>query len=136
MSNSFKHIEVDLKPHCLVIEICAGALNDLDLSHAIASEIRRAARESNHSNLVLDLRNVQILTSAGLVLFVKVLKSASEAGGRVAVCRASASVADVLRICRLVVDDPLRSDQLTKFKDSEAATAWFAEIASANDRRS
>lgn len=73
-----------------------GTLNDqTDLEETIAPIL------DNTRRLIIDLAGVDMITSAGLSVLVRIVAQANTAGGRVVLARPTPFVAGVLRTTRL-----------------------------------
>jgi len=121
MSQQSRFIEVDRIGDVLVLEISAPSLNDFDIAHAVADQIEEAVRESSLTRIVINLTNVELLTSIGLVVFVRLRKMAAELNGRVALCCVRDVVAQVLTIAQLALAEPEDAAQFTLVPDVDAA---------------
>ena len=128
MSQQTKFIEVDRIGDVLVLEITAPALNDFDIAHAVADQIDATVRQSSLTRIVLNLRNVELLTSVGLVVFVRLRKTANDLKGCVALCCVQDNVAQVFTITRLAIEEPVDEGQFAIVSDVDAAIAAFDAV--------
>ncbi len=96
-----------------------GVKGDID-SNTFRSVVDEAEGliEQGHSKLVLDLHDVNYISSAGLVALQTIVGRASTAGGRAVIAGVTGPVAKVLKISGF-------TDKIGIFPDVAAATASF-----------
>ena len=114
-------IEIEPSGDVLVLKITAPALNDFDIAHAVAGQIEEAIRDSSTRQIVINMTNVELITSLGLVVFVRVRKTAAELNARVALCCVRDVVAQVLTLSRLAAEEPSEPGQFTLAPDLDTA---------------
>ncbi len=101
MSNDFRHISESTQNDVLIITIESPALNDFDLSHAVADEVDQAISRAKTDKVVVDIAAVEYLTSLGLVVFARLILQSQNSNKRIYVCNASDLVAEVLEVTQL-----------------------------------
>ena len=87
----------------LVLEIKDAVLNDHEQAQRIRDELLVAVTDAS-CDVVLDLRNVEYLTSVALLPFVEVRSAAESHGKRVVLCNLADVVAKVLTVSQLIVE--------------------------------
>ena len=102
MSQEFTKITHSSDYDVQIIEIVASTINDYDLAHATSDEIDKTFNQSNTTKAVIDLKNVEFVTSVGLVVFSRLIVTARQLDLRIVLCNASEMLADVLEVTRLV----------------------------------
>jgi anti-anti-sigma factor len=127
MDNSFDHITATPNGDALVLEIHSTTLNDFDLAHATSDEIANAASSWSNPKVIVSLKNVEFVTSVGLILFARLITHAKQAGTRFVLCDAGPSIGKALTASRLVGADVGGNDQRLLLKsDLNSALASFA----------
>ena len=122
MGSPLDHIEAETNGEVLHLEIISTALNDFDLAHATANEIESTMSSSESGKTVLSLKNVDYITSVGLIVFARLIGYVKKTGARLVLCDAKEMVEEVLRISGVVTDDP-DDISLPLAADGEAAVA-------------
>lgn len=82
----------------------------------LRSDLEQAASQAA-GRLIVDLSEVELLTSAGLGMFVQVRASCEGGKGRLVLCGVAPIIRDVLRITRLDKVIPARDDVTAALKD-------------------
>jgi anti-anti-sigma factor len=127
MDASFDHITTQQHGDVLALEISSSTLNDFDLAHAMSDEIEQASANWQSKRVVLSLKNVEFLTSVGLILFARLITHAKQTGTRLVLCDASETIAKALKVSRLAKTEALPDDQRLLLKpDLNTALAAFA----------
>jgi len=67
----------------------------------VADQLFGLVGEANGNELLLDLQNVQYVTSTGLTVLLALHRKLHAAGGRLSLCNPSPQVAEVLDVTRL-----------------------------------
>ena len=117
------YVEVDRIGDVLVLEISAPTLNDFDIAHAVSDQIEFAVRQLSSTKTVVNLTNVDLLMSVGLVVFVRLRKVVNDLGGRIALYCVQDVVANVLTISGLAAEEPADANQFAIVSDLDAAIA-------------
>ncbi len=99
------HITTSTDQDVLVIKIDPASLNDFDLTYAVENEIDDAFQRFDTKNAVIDLQNVNILKSAGVRVFIRMLLNAEKRSGCIVLCNATGVVEDVLSLSKIVAAD-------------------------------
>jgi anti-anti-sigma factor len=102
MENSFDHVAAEQIGDVLVLEVNATALNDFDLAHATSDEIEKASANWPNKKIILSLKNVEFVTSVGLILFARLITHVKQTGTRLVLCEAADPIAKVLSVSRMI----------------------------------
>jgi anti-anti-sigma factor len=121
MANPFHFIAAGPVGDVLVIKITAPALNDFDISHQVADEVDAAFAQTSLTKAAVDLKDVELVTSVGLLTFVRLLRMAESREGCVVLCGAQEVVADVLRISRLAISGCVGPGKIAMASNLESA---------------
>jgi len=110
-------VEISVQEYKRVAVVTVKGRVDSATSGELENSLR-SLLDSGHVNLVLDLSEVQFLSSSGLRVLVSALKSARSAGGDLCLARPADQAADAIAIAGL--------DALFKtYPDREAAIGSF-----------
>ena len=110
------HIEAKSIGDILNLKIISTALNDFDLAHATADEIESSISKWDSDKVILSLKNVDYVTSVGLIIFARLISFVKKNGSRLVLCDAKEMVEEVLRLSRVVAGErkgiglPLETD--------------------------
>jgi anti-anti-sigma factor len=121
MPQPFHFIATEPLGDVLIIEITAPALNDFDISHRVADEVDAAFAETALTKAAVNLKDVQLLTSVGLLAFVRMLRIAESREVCFVLCGAQEVVADVLRVSRLAISERAEPGKIAMTSDLESA---------------
>jgi anti-sigma B factor antagonist len=105
---------------------CTGRIVEGDESRALASTVDTLLRLQPY--VVLDLRGVSYVDSAGVGLLLRLRWRAQNAAGDLKICAASPRVREVLRVTKL--DGALRPHE----SDEDAIAAFYSRTDSRQDR--
>ena len=129
MSNPYRHISTDTEVGVLVITVQEAQLRDFALATSLEAEMKRAVEGSPASNVVLDLENVVMLTSAALLALLGLRVCVEERAGQVVLCNLSDAVAQVLTVSQMIVE---RRNVGAHFKLAEDRASAVAMLQAAN----
>ncbi|MEO8164794.1 MAG: STAS domain-containing protein [Betaproteobacteria bacterium] len=88
----------------LIVEILAAKLSDERVVYALRDELISAIKQSASNDVIIDMKNVEYLTSIALLPFVGIRSAAEQRGGRVVLCEPTGIVVDVLSASQLIVE--------------------------------
>lgn len=107
----------------LVIEILPTRLTDEQQVFALRDEMVSAIRQSASDDIIIDMKNVEYLTSIALLPFVGIRSAAEQRGGRVVLCQPTGIVVDVLSVSQLIVESRECAQHLLMADSLESALA-------------
>jgi anti-anti-sigma factor len=111
MDNELDHITARPNGDALVLEIISTTLNDFDLAHAVANEIEKSVSDWPNKKVILSLKNVNFVTSVGLIVFARLITYVKQSGVRLVLCDAAEQIAKVLKITRVVTTESGQGEQ-------------------------
>jgi len=111
----------------LVIEVLPAKLNDEPVVFALRDEMVTAIRQSKSDDIIIDMKNVEYLTSIALLPFVGIRSAAEERGGRVVLCEPSGIVVEVLSVAQLIVESRDHARHLQMADSLESAIALLKD---------
>lgn len=123
MTSEPKHIQIGQESGVTVLTITDSQLNEYDQSHELRDEIERAITAAKPPEIVIDMRNVEYLTSVALLPFVSVSSTAARLGGQVVLCNLADVVAKVLTVSQLLVEHRSSAQHLLLSTDLDSAVA-------------
>lgn len=127
-----RHISIHPRVEALVIEVICRRLNDHEQVAELRDEILMAMQQLQSLHVILDLRNVQLLTSVALFPFIDIRSAAEREGRRVVLCNVATPVAQVLTVSQLIVENRDCAHHLVLTEDIPAAIDWFSQGDSAS----
>jgi len=125
MNTKPQHIAVSRQQDVLVIEPLLQYLNDFEKVAALRDEIVAAMERADAKNVVLDLRNIKVLTSVALFPFIEVRSVSEQLGGHVVLCNVDTAVAQALTVSQLLVETREHAHYLVLAEDVPSAITWF-----------
>jgi anti-anti-sigma factor len=120
-SESTKHIHVSPEDSGTTITLLDKEIRDDAQSTALRDELVRVVNQSDPPNIILDMRNVEYITSIALLPFAMLRKTIDAREGRVVLCNVSDVVAKVLTVTQILVKTRPDARQVTMADDLEAA---------------
>ena len=104
MPDSYQHIVADVERGVLVITVKETQLRDFELAKKLEAEMKQAVIDSRAKNVVLDLQNVVMLTSAALLSLMGLRALVLDNSGQLVICNLSDIVAQALTVSQLIVE--------------------------------
>ncbi len=98
------HILIEQQAGVLVLTINEKELNDYELCSAIGRGLVDAINQADTHAVVIDLHNVQFLTSAGVVPFLSAKRCVAQRQGQLALCHLSDFVYEVFATTQLLIN--------------------------------
>lgn len=117
----WQHIKLTELPNVTVLTVLDSKLNDDLQVMALRDELLAALAQSAHKGLVIDMKNVQYITSIALMPLVALRKAAESSGHHVALFNLADIVAKVLTISQLIVESRSHVRHLAMAQDLESA---------------
>lgn len=136
MKPNARHIAAYAYEDSLVIEVICQHLNDYDEAAELRDEILAAMQHAQSVCVILDLRNMEFLTSVALFPFIEIRAEAEREGRRVVLCNVAMPVAQALTISQLIVENRAQARHLVLTEDLPAALEWFSSGDTATRRGS
>lgn len=109
----------------LVITILEEEIQELERAHALRDEILSLVDGPKLSRLVIDLRHVAFMGSAGFLAFLAVRRCLEV--GQIVLCNISRPVRKMFEACRLISNDPCDKAVFKAEDTLEAALARFSD---------
>lgn len=95
---AFQHLHCNIVQGTLVVTLTERRLDSEKLIDELRSELFAAVESHNGVHVVLDLRNVQMLQTLVLRMWIDLRKKVIMQGGRVVLCGLQPVIQEVLRI--------------------------------------
>lgn len=99
--DSSSMVQVETVGEVTIATICRTSLTDEDNLQEFGQSIQDLAAANPHSKLVLDVSELQHVTSAVLGKWIAVHRSIARAGGRMILCGAGRELNEILEATRL-----------------------------------
>jgi anti-anti-sigma factor len=96
-----KYLQVDHLPGLTVVNFTDRTIVDEPTAHVIGERLARLAEEAGRDQLLLNLGNVEHMSSVGLSNLISCQKKLQAAGGRLVLCNLNPTLDEVLRTTRL-----------------------------------
>lgn len=125
MKPNARHIVAYAHEDALVIEVICQHLNDYDKAAELRDEILAAMQHAQSVRVILDLRNVEFLTSVALFPFIEIRAEAEREGRHIVLCNIATPVAQALTIIQLIVESRAHAHHLVLTEDIPAALEWL-----------
>ena len=97
----FRHIRVDPEGSVVVVRFLDREIRGEAASEDLQRELAQVAASPKNDRVLLDLSNVQLLTSAALVQLIVFNKMLEATGGRLILCHVRPEVYDVFNVMKL-----------------------------------
>ncbi|MBI2480091.1 MAG: STAS domain-containing protein [Planctomycetia bacterium] len=123
MSENARYIRSRYEQGILVIEVIPKRLSEEPQVFALRDEMIAAIRESDSDDIIIDMKNVEYLTSIALLPFVGIRSAAEQRGGRVVLAEPAGIVVDVLTVSQLIVESREHANYLQMADSLESAIA-------------
>jgi anti-anti-sigma factor len=123
MSTDSQNIATRYEEGILVIEVLPTRLSEEPQVFALRDEMVSAIGQSASDDVIIDMKNVEYLTSIALLPFVSIRSAAEQRGGRVVLCRPAEIVVDVLSVAQLIVESREHAHYLQMADSLESAIA-------------
>jgi anti-anti-sigma factor len=124
-----RQINVRIHEDITVVTVLVARIDDQEQSSALRDELESAIREGKNQKIVIDLRNVEYMTSVGVVPLAAARRAAEEFGGRIVLCNLNDLVAKVLTVTQLIVETRAHVRHFAVSEDIEAAFRLLNEEA-------
>ena len=121
--NNRSRIEVAMADSYSVLTIRDSRLDDFEQAQEIRSEMLDALAATESARVIVDLCNVEYLTSVALMPFVNLSASARQREGRVVLCNTCELVTNVLTVSQLIVEHRDSAKYLEMADNLESAIA-------------
>ena len=125
---SSKHIQVKQEGGVTVLTITDSRLTEYEQSVGLRDEIEEAIGQVESPKIVIDMCNVEYLTSVVMLPFVSVSKTAARLGGQVVLCNLADVVAQVLTVSQLLVEHRSPAAHLLLATDLDSAIALHNQV--------
>jgi anti-anti-sigma factor len=127
MDKTFDHITAQPSGEILIVEVNVPALDNFGVAHMTAIDIESSIASSQVKKVIVSLKNVKFVTSAGLTLFARLISLAKDSGIRLVLCDAVQGVSMTLKVTRMIKADRAAQDQrLLLASDRDSALAELA----------
>ena len=123
MTENSQYLTSRYEQGILVLEVLPTMLNDESLVFGLRDEIVSAIRGSKSDDVIINMKNVEYLTSIALLPFVGIRGAAEQRGGRVVLCEPTHIVGDVLSVSQLIVESRDHARHLQMAGSLESAIA-------------
>ena len=123
MSTDSQNIATRYEEGILVIEVLPTRLSEEPQVFALRDEMVSAIGQAASDDVIIDMKNVEYLTSFALLPFVSIRSAVEQRGGRVVLCRPAGIVVDVLSVAQLIVESREHAHHLQMADSLESAIA-------------
>jgi stage II sporulation protein AA (anti-sigma F factor antagonist) len=126
LTPNYRHLKYELQQGVLVLAPLDAELRTEEVVGRLRDEMFAALAEARASKVVLDLRHVQYVSSAGFQPLILLRRRLLDAGGAMVLCGLSPVLAEVFRVTRLVATTS-SPGQFESATDAAAAVALLAQ---------
>ena len=103
MSDEYRHITVESRDDVVVITVLDRTIDDWDQSESIRKEMVDAYTLSATDKVVVDMQNIDYMSSVGYGPFLSLKSRVSQTDGNLMLCGMSQTVEKVFHVTRLVI---------------------------------
>ncbi len=121
--SDYQHISADKLNGTLVLKFATQQRRTPEVSHAVRDELVSAVNDSQATNLVLDLEQVEFVGSVAMLAFLSLRRLADVE--RIVMCNVADKVKSIFVVCELLTDDPQRK---STFEHVATVDEAFASI--------
>ena len=119
--SAYQHISAGKLNGTLVLKFITPQLRTPEVSHAVRDELISAVNDSQATNLVLDLEQVEFVGSVAMLAFLSLRRLADVE--RIVMCNVADKVKSVFVVCDLLTDDPQRKSPFEHVATVDEAVA-------------
>ena len=119
--SDYQHISADKLNGTLVLKFATQHLRTPEVSHAVRDELVSAVNDSQATNLVLDLEQVEFVGSVAMLAFLSLRRLADVE--RIVMCNVADKVKRIFVVCKLLTDDPQRKSPFEHVATVDEAVA-------------
>lgn len=123
MLTAFRYLTSIIRDDILVLSLNEPQVRGDEMADGLARELTTAVDQSSIGKIVVDLKNVQFMSSVGFRPLLQLHQKAKEKHGRVVLCNLTKDVADVLHVTRLITTSRSMQAPFEEQPDVEAAIA-------------
>ena len=91
-----RYITLTTADGALVLTVTESMLTTFEMAQILSAELLTAVNAAKEKNVVLDLKNVQMMTSATLLVLTRLNTTVESRGGRLVLCNLQEVVAQTL----------------------------------------
>lgn len=121
MSANAQQINSRYEQGILVLEVLPAKLSEESVVFALRDEMVAAIRQSDSDDVIIDMKNVEYLTSIALLPFVSIRSAVEQRGGRVVLSQPAGIVVEVLTVSQLIVESRDSARHLQMAESIESA---------------
>jgi|SRR5262245_11796488 len=99
---AFAHLTSRIENGVLVLTLTDPQIRGDDLAEALRDELLKAVSQSGRDKVVLDMKAVEFVSSVAFRPLLQLHGKLKEVNGRLVVCHMSPTVAEVMRLTRMV----------------------------------
>jgi anti-anti-sigma factor len=121
--HQFKHLLQQFEDGAVVLTVTVTHLRGDDLADALRAEMLDALAHSGTARVVVDLQQVESLSSVAFRPLLSLLKQVRSAGGRLVLCGLRPDVASVFHITRMISTSGSAAAPFEQAADVPAALA-------------
>lgn len=104
MNESYRHLHVEREGDVLVLTIGEKELCEYEVCAEVGNELTEAIKQSDTRAVVIDLCNVEFVTSVGVVPFLSANRCTRSLEGRLVLANLSEFVHQVFTVTRLLIN--------------------------------
>lgn len=116
-----QHVEVSSHGDLLVLTVRDSRLTDEQQARAWQQQMTDAIAGASAAGVIVDMKNVDYMTSVGVFPLVAARNVAERSGGRLVLCNLSETVAKVLTVTQLIVESRDHAKHLVACESFEDA---------------
>ena len=127
MPEDYSHISVRDCDGVLVLTIRQTRLTQYETARAMADEMTDAVAAAQAANVVVDLQNLEFMSSVGYLPFLRVARRVRDAGGRLLLSNLSEVVAEMFVATQLLIEPSSAASPFQAARTLEDAIAMFSK---------
>ena len=115
------YVKQNVQDEVLVLTPQIDQLRDSDVCYSIRDEMTAAVTDTVPQRVVIDMRNVNFVSSIGILAFLNLRRAIPPTGQRIVFCNLSPQLHGMFRLCRLISDNPEDSSPFAAVETLESA---------------
>lgn len=104
MAENFEHIQVSKQGEVLVLNVLLEEVTKYEVAQAMEHELTNAVDQNPAKAVLVDLGNVEFMSSVGYLPYVGVRSHVHDAGGRLILCNLSEIIREMFDSARLLIN--------------------------------
>ena len=127
MAGPYRHISIAKEQDILILTVEVEQVKDYVVAEELRFELVHAAKRTETTNVIVDLRKMTFMTSLACVAFLGLKAAVRDQGGRLVICNMTAFIRNVFSAKRLLSPSPHTGN--VAFEEADTLKDAFARLA-------